>query len=251
MKITAIIPARYASTRLPGKPLIDMLGKPLIQRVVEQARKAIDNVVVATDDERIKEAVEKFGGRAVMTSEKCPSGTDRCREAFEKLGEESDVVINLQGDEPFIDPSLITRLGKAFEDPSTDIATLTVPFPKTATFKDLNNPNSPKIVLDKNGNAMYFSRSVIPFLRDEDPDTWACKHTYYKHIGVYAFRSDVLKEVAALPQGTLEKCESLEQLRWLESGYRIKVIETDHSTIGIDTPEDMAKAIEFIKAHGE
>lgn len=251
MKTIAIIPARYASTRLPGKPLIDMLGKPLIQRVVEQAQKVLDNVVVATDDERILSAVESFGGKAVMTGKDCPSGTDRCREAYEKIDHNYDVVINLQGDEPFIDPSLILQLSKAFDDPKIDIATLAVPFPQDSTFEALNNPNSPKIVLDNSGNAIYFSRSVIPYLRNEDRDTWASKHKYLKHIGVYAFRSTVLKEVTSLKQGTLEKCESLEQLRWLEAGYRIKVIETDHATIGIDTPEDMKKAINLLKNQGE
>ena len=246
LKFIAIIPARYASTRFPGKPLAKLGGKPVIQRVYERVTSVISNAVVATDDERIYAAVESFGGKVVMTSENHKSGTDRCWEAYQKQGEEYDVVINVQGDEPFIAESQLRSIMACFEDEATDIATLVKPFAESDGLAALQNPNSPKVVLDNESRAIYFSRSVIPYLRGVEPEEWLLKHTFYKHIGMYAFRRDVLREVTALPQSTLEKAESLEQLRWLENGYKIGVGVTNIETVGIDTPEDLERAEEFL-----
>ncbi|MBQ1227342.1 MAG: 3-deoxy-manno-octulosonate cytidylyltransferase [Alistipes sp.] len=248
MKYIAIIPARYASTRFPGKPLAMLGGKPVIQRVWEQVSSVVDAAVVATDDERIAQAVESFGGRAIMTSPNHKSGTDRCWEAYQKQGEEFDVVINVQGDEPFIAHSQLRAIMACFEDENTDIATLVKPFAEEDGLSALENPNSPKVVLDNDSCAVYFSRSVIPYLRGVEREDWLKHHTFYKHIGMYAFRRDVLGEVTALPQSTLEKAESLEQLRWLENGYKIGVGISDVETVGIDTPEDLERAEEFLKA---
>lgn len=248
LKYIAIIPARYASTRFPGKPLAMLGGKPVIQRVWEQVSSVVDAAVVATDDERIAQAVESFGGRAIMTSPNHKSGTDRCWEAYQKLGEEFDVVINVQGDEPFIAHSQLRAIMACFEDENTDIATLVKPFAEEDGLSALENPNSPKVVLDNDSCAVYFSRSVIPYLRGVEREDWLKHHTFYKHIGMYAFRRDVLGEVTALPQSTLEKAESLEQLRWLENGYKIGVGISDVETVGIDTPEDLERAEEFLKA---
>ncbi|MCD7936784.1 MAG: 3-deoxy-manno-octulosonate cytidylyltransferase [Tannerellaceae bacterium] len=249
MKFIGIIPARYASTRFPGKPLADMDGKPMIQRVYEQVKDGLDQVVVATDDERIEAAVKGFGGHVVMTSANHKSGTDRCYEAFCKAGTGYDIIINIQGDEPFIHPSQIDALKECFTDPSIHIATLVKPFRQTDDFeKDLFNPNSPKVVLNKNREALYFSRSVIPYIRGQHHHTeWLQTHTFYKHIGLYGYRADVLAEITQLPQSSLELAESLEQLRWLENGFRIKVGITEQETIGIDTPEDMEKALKFLR----
>lgn len=249
MKFLAIIPARYASTRFEGKPLAVLGGKPVIQRVYEQVS-AVTDAVVATDDERIFKAVEDFGGRVVMTSPDHKSGTDRCWEAYCNSGVEYDVIVNVQGDEPFIRRSQIEAIEKCFDDPATDIATLVRPFSEEEGLEALENPNSPKVVLDSEQRAIYFSRSVIPYLRGVDRSEWLKRHTFYKHIGMYAFRTEVLKRITALPQSTLEKAESLEQLRWLENGYRIGVGITDAETIGIDTPEDLKKAEEWLASHG-
>ena len=251
MKFIAIIPARYASTRFPGKPLARLGGKPVIERVYEQVAGVLDDAVVATDDERIRDAVRAFGGRVEMTSPDHRSGTDRCREAYERLGAEYDVVVNVQGDEPFIRPSQLETVKRCFDDPSTDIATLVKPFAEADGLAALENPNSPKVVLDAQSRAIYFSRSVIPYLRGVERSQWLAHHTFYKHIGLYAFRTEVLRAVTALPQSTLEKAESLEQLRWLENGYRIGVGITDVETIGIDTPQDLARAEEFLSHHPE
>lgn len=248
LKYIAIIPARYASTRFPGKPLAMLAGKPVIQRVWEQVSGVVDAAVVATDDERIAQAVESFGGRAIMTSPDHKSGTDRCWEAYQKQGEEFDVVINVQGDEPFIAHSQLRAIMACFEDENTDIATLVKPFAEEDGLAALENPNSPKVVLDNNSCAVYFSRSVIPYLRGVEREEWLKHHTFYKHIGMYAFRRDVLGEVTSLPQSILEKAESLEQLRWLENGYKIGVGISDVETVGIDTPEDLERAEEFLKS---
>ncbi|MBQ5574052.1 MAG: 3-deoxy-manno-octulosonate cytidylyltransferase [Bacteroidaceae bacterium] len=242
----AIIPARFASTRFPGKPLAILGGKPVIQRVYEQAKKVFENVFVATDDDRIYDAVEQFGGKAIMTSPNHKSGTDRCYEAYQKCGIETDVVVNIQGDEPFIHQSQLQTIKELFLQPETDIATLVKPFASDTSFDVLSNPNSPKVVVDDNWNALYFSRSVIPYLRGKETETWASEHTYYKHIGLYAFKSDVLGKVTSLEQAPLEIAESLEQLRWLSAGYTIKVGKTNVETIGIDTPEDLAAAEKFL-----
>jgi 3-deoxy-manno-octulosonate cytidylyltransferase (CMP-KDO synthetase) len=247
MKFIGIIPARYASTRFPGKPLADMGGRPMIRRVYEQVVKTVDNLYVATDDDRIEETVKKFGGNAVMTSEQHCSGTDRCYEAICKIGEGYDVVINIQGDEPFIRPEQIELLKNCFSDSETQIATLVKPFDKDGNFeKTLFNPNSPKVVINNCHEAMYFSRSVIPYVRDVGYMEWLKNHTFYKHIGLYAYRTDILKKIASLPQTTLEKAENLEQLRWLENGYKIKVAITHLETVGIDTPEDLEKALSYM-----
>ena len=244
MKFIGLIPARYASTRFPGKPLALLAGKPVIQHVYEQASKVLDAVYVATDDERIYNKVEEFGGKAVMTSTEHHSGTDRIEEALLKVGGDFDVVVNIQGDEPFIQKSQIETLCKCFDDKNTQIATLGKPF---ESIEAVENPNSPKIVLDNNGYAMYFSRSIIPFIRGVEKREWLKKHTFLKHLGVYAYRSNVLNEITKLPQSELELAESLEQLRWLQNGYKIKVGLTNAETVGIDTPDDLKRAEEFIR----
>jgi 3-deoxy-manno-octulosonate cytidylyltransferase (CMP-KDO synthetase) len=249
LRFIVIIPARYASTRFPAKPLALLGGKPVIQRVYEQVSGVVSDVVVATDDERIYEAVEGFGGRVVMTSSNHKSGTDRCWEAYQKQGEEYDVVINVQGDEPFIAHSQLRAIMDCFNDETTDIATLVKPFTEEDGIEALENPNSPKVVLDKQSRAIYFSRSVIPYLRGVEREEWLKKHTYYKHIGMYAFRADVLRQVTSLEQSPLELAESLEQLRWLENGYKIGVGISDVETVGIDTPEDVILAEQYIQQH--
>lgn len=251
MKFIGIIPARYASTRFPGKPLADMNGKLMIQRVYEQVSKALTDVWVATDDQRIMDAVTSFGGNVVMTSSEHKSGTDRCYEAYLKIAKPFDVIINIQGDEPFIAPEQIEAIKACFIDSTIQLATLVKPFRKEDGFEVLFNPNSPKVVLNKDNEAIYFSRSIVPYIRGEHHSKWLDNHIFYKHIGMYAYRPDVLKEITSLEQSSLEKAESLEQLRWIENGYKIKVGFTDFETIGIDTPEDMDKALEFLKQKGE
>lgn len=219
----------------------------MIQRVYEQVSGVMDDAYVATDDERIEAAVKAFGGKVVMTSVHHKSGTDRCYEAMTRIGGQFDVVVNIQGDEPFIQPSQLHSIQACFHDPATQIATLVKPFTPQDGLQALQNPNSPKVVLDKNHNALYFSRSVIPYLRGVDAAEWLSRHTYYKHIGLYAYRTEVLKEITALPQSSLELAESLEQLRWLENGYVIKAGITEVETIGIDTPQDLQRAEEFLK----
>lgn len=246
LKFVGIIPARYASTRFPGKPLVSLGGKPVIQRVYEQVSKVLTDVYVATDDERIRATVEGFGGKAIMTSPDHQSGTDRIEEAVEKLGGNYDVVINIQGDEPFIQESQIETLCQCFDEPDTQIATLGKPFTSEQELAELENPNSPKIVTDNRGFAMYFSRSVIPYLRNVPKEQWLSSHTYLKHIGLYAYQREILRTVTRLPQSPLEKVESLEQLRWLQNGYRIKVGITNVETVGIDTPADLERAEKFL-----
>lgn len=247
MKFIGIIPARYASTRFPAKPLAILGGKPVIQRVYEQVAGVLDEAYVATDDERIEAAVRSFGGKVVMTSINHKSGTDRCYEAYTKVGHGYDIVVNIQGDEPFIQHSQLEVVKACFEDTTTQIATLVKPFIPEDGFDALENVNSPKVVVNKNMNALYFSRSIIPFQRNADKEDWLKGHTYYKHIGLYAYRADVLKEITSLSQSSLEMAESLEQLRWLENGYTIKVGISEVETIGIDTPQDLARAEEFLK----
>lgn len=246
MKFIAIIPARYASTRFPAKPLAMLGGKPVIRRVYEQVAGVLDDAVVATDDRRIYDAIAAFGGKVVMTSTEHRSGTDRCWEAYLKQNLKYDVVVNVQGDEPFIRASQLETLKRCFDDPATDIATLVKPFTEADGLAALENPNSPKVVLDARSRAIYFSRSVIPYLRGVERTEWLARHTFYKHIGLYAFRTEVLRAVTSLPPSPLEKAESLEQLRWLENGYKIGVGITDVETIGIDTPEDLEKAEAFL-----
>jgi len=257
MKFIGIIPARYASTRFPGKPLAMIGDKPMIQRVYEQAKKALDMVVVATDDERIFEAVKGFGGEVVMTRTDHKCGTDRCLEAFEKVTaslsevrplccQKSDwVVINIQGDEPFIQPEQIEAIKSCFP---TEIATLVKPYTEQDTWADLENPNTPKVVFSEvDHHAVLFSRSIIPYLRGVDKQEWLKQGKHYRHIGMYAYRADVLAQITQLPQSEMEKNESLEQLRWLENGYQIKVAVCNTYSMGIDTPADLEKANRMIK----
>ena len=246
MKFTAIIPARFASSRFPGKPLAMLGGKRVIQRVYEQAANALGDAWVATDDDRIMQAVKDFGGQALMTRSDHKSGTDRIEEALQQLvtkGYAPDVVINIQGDEPFVQRSQLQTLMSLFDDPDTQIATLGKRF-KSA--EAAMNPNSPKIVTDARGFALYFSRSVIPYVRGAQHDDWFSHFSYLKHLGLYAYRCQVLHEITRLPQSPLELAESLEQLRWLENGYRIRVGLTDVETVGIDTPEDLQRAEAFL-----
>lgn len=245
MKFIGIIPARYASTRFPGKPLAILGGKPVIQRVYEQVVSVLGEAYVATDDDRIFQVVESFGGKAVMTRSDHKSGTDRIEEAAQKLSTDADVIINVQGDEPFIQKSQLETVKALFDDPQVQIGTLGKPFD---TMEAVQNPNSPKIVTDINGYAMYFSRSVIPYIRGKESSEWLQHFPFLKHIGLYAYRRDVLSQITKLPQSPLEIAESLEQLRWLQNGYRIKVGLTDVETVGIDTPEDLQRAEQFILA---
>ncbi|MBR6264701.1 MAG: 3-deoxy-manno-octulosonate cytidylyltransferase [Prevotella sp.] len=240
-----IIPARYSSTRFPGKPLAMLGGKPVIQHVYEKVSSVMDAVYVATDDQRICDVVTGFGGRVIMTSPDHKSGTDRIAEAWRKINSDADVVINVQGDEPFVQPSQITSLSSCFEDSSTEIATLGKPF---NSIEEVENPNSPKIVVDKRGFAMYFSRSVIPFVRGKEREKWLESYPFLKHLGIYAYRGSILEQLTQLPQSPLEIAESLEQLRWLENGFRIRVGITNIETVGIDTPEDLLRAEDFLKS---
>jgi 3-deoxy-manno-octulosonate cytidylyltransferase (CMP-KDO synthetase) len=243
--IIGIIPARYASTRFPAKPLADIDGKSMIQRVYEQVAKSksITTAIVATDHQEIYDHVKKFGGEVCMTSENHVSGTDRCYETLTLQKQTFDYVINIQGDEPFIQPEQIDLLS-ALLDGNTEIATLV----KIIDQQDqLFNANVVKAVVSKNKEALYFSRSTVPHIRNTDESEWLTKHTFYKHIGMYGYRSDILKQLTQLEVSSLEKAESLEQLRWLENGFKIKVAETKTETIGIDTPDDLEKAIHHLK----
>lgn len=242
MKILGIIPARYASTRFLGKPLADVNGKPMIQRVYEQAKKckALSDVLVATDDERIEKEVKKFKGKVVMTSSKHESGTDRCYEAMIITGEKYDAVINIQGDEPFIHPDQISKVAKCFTDKNVQLATLVMKIDNT---NELTNPNTIKVIINKKKDAIYFSRTAIPYYRGKDFSESVKLHTYYKHVGIYGYRTDILAEVIKLKRSSLEIAESLEQLRWLENGYKISVELTTHESHSIDTPEDLKNAL--------
>ena len=241
-----IIPARYASTRFPGKPLAMLGGMTMIERVYRQVSLVLDKVVVATDDDRIIEAVEAFGGKAVMTSTEHRSGTDRCQEAYLKNGGHEDVIINIQGDEPFIQPDQLRAIMACFDDEETDIATLVRPFDTSRPYSELENPNTPKVVLDNQMRARYFSRSVIPFVRGKEHEQWPGATHYFTHVGMYAYRAPVLEAITRLPQSSLELAESLEQLRWLENGYTIKAGITTTATIGIDTPDDLVRANKYL-----
>ena len=243
MKVLGIIPARYASSRFPGKPLIDLKGKTMIQRVYEGAKKStrITEVIVATDDQRIYDEVVRFGGKAMMTNENHPSGTDRCAEVAANFPE-MDVVINIQGDEPLVDFRQLDQLIDAFENPKTDIATLGN---LTMTHEDVENPNRIKVVVNAKNTALYFSRSAIPNSYHSKGNPLE-NYPYMRHIGLYAYRSSVLKELTKLEPTSLEKIESLEQLRWLYHGYAIQLVETTIETPNIDVPEDVEKVLEFL-----
>lgn len=248
LRIAGIIPARYASTRFPGKPIAMLGDRTVIQRVYEQAAKSLGIVYVATDDDRIRETVEKFGGKAIMTSPYHISGTDRCSEAVSLIESETDlkidVVINIQGDEPFIRPVQIELLASCFTDDSVEIATL---IRKVLPGEDLQNINQVKVVISKEGDAIYFSRAVIPYMRDAEINEWTERHTYFKHLGIYGYRTSILKKLTSLERSSLEIAESLEQNRWLENGYTIRTAVTEWESIGIDTPEDLERAKGLIK----
>lgn len=243
---TGIIPARYASRRFPGKPLVMIGGKPMIQRVYEQSSKALEDVYVATDDTRIRDSVLGFGGRVVMTSDKHQSGTDRCAEALSLISSETgrkiDVVINIQGDEPFIRPEEINLLISCFSDDRIDIATLVR---KAGPDEDIFDPNQPKVIISKSGDAIYFSRAAIPFVRGSGMKEWTHLYAYYLHLGLYGYKAKALETITKLPPSPLETAESLEQNRWIENGFRIRTAITDWMSISIDTPEDLQKAIQL------
>lgn len=242
MKVIGIIPARYASTRFPAKPLIDIAGQTMIQRVYNQVKQAskINEVIIATDDQRIYDHVLSFGGRVIMTDKNHQSGTDRCAEVLENI-HDFDIAINIQGDEPLIDPEQIDLLISCFETPGTDIATLVR---KVETNEELFNENKPKVVLSSSGKAIYFSRQAIPFQRGVEADKWLENQTYFNHIGIYGFRVNTLKEVSKLPLSNLEQTEALEQLRWIDNGYTIQTAISNHNNEAIDTPEDLAYILE-------
>ena len=243
MKILGIIPARYASTRFPGKPLTLINNKPMIRHVYERAIKAksLTEVFVATDDKRIEDAALSFGGKVIMTSDKNRSGTDRCMEAYEKLekqGKSFDVVINIQGDEPYIHPEQIDLAASCFNNPDVNIATLAI---KLTSEEELFNPNIIRVVFDIHKKALYFSRNPIPFVRNFERKNWLANHQYYKHIGIYAYRPNTLQQITRLDTSPLEQAESLEQLRWLENGFKIHIEITEFESIAVDTPEDLLK----------
>ena len=241
MKTAAIIPARMGSTRFPGKVLANLGGKPIVQWVWERTKASkADEVIIASDSEEVIRAVKAFGGNAQMTSPNHPSGSDRIWEVAAKL--DCDIIINVQGDEPFVEPTVIDRLIDVMQaSPAPDMATVVVP----ATREQIgNNPNSPKVVIDVNDYALYFSRSPIPFLR-----TGGTEMPLYRHWGIYAYSRSALKKFVSLPESPLEKCEKLEQLRALENGMKIKVIKTEFQSIGIDTPEDLESAEKYLQDH--
>ena len=247
MNYIAIIPARYASTRFPGKPLVIINGKPMVQNVYEQAKKIFNTVYVATDDDRIFSVVEKFGGNVVMTMKKHKSGTDRCAEAIIKIekitNQNFDIIVNIQGDEPFINPEQLLQIKKCFKSRKTQIATLVKLINNQ---EDMTNPNKPKVVVNAKDEAIYFSRSLIPYIRSVKKEKWIQNHKFYKHIGLYAYRKDILLEITKLEQSSLEIAETLEQLRWIENSYKIKVAYTEHESISIDTPKDLENVTQTI-----
>lgn len=248
MKVLVLIPARYASTRFPGKPLAKIAGKEMILRVCGQVAATGFDLAVATDDSRIYDTVTAAGYRAVMTRADHPSGTDRLAEAYAKIGGNYDVVVNVQGDEPFIRPEQINDIVGIFAKyPGTRLATLARPYPQDRSYEGLEDPNMVKLVMGDDGRALYFSRSVIPYLRGVDKKEWPARHQYYSHIGIYAYTPSALAEIVRIPRGSLEIAESLEQLRWLQHGYEVRVAVSDFPTIGIDTPEDLAAAEAFLK----
>ena len=241
-KFIGIIPARYASSRFPGKPLADIGGMTMIERVYRQVCKELDEVYVATDDNRIYDAVTAFGGKVVMTSANHKSGTDRVNEAYQTIDTEANIVINIQGDEPFVAPEQIAEIKSCFDDETTQIATLARQYDKSGGFEGGFDPNKVKVIFDKSNYAIYFSRAILPYVRNYKWQEWLDNRDFFIHVGMYAYRSEVLNQITQLPQSSLEIAESLEQLRWIENGYKIKVAITDSPTIGIDTPEDLEKA---------
>ncbi len=245
MSIIGIIPARYASTRFPGKPLVMIDGKTMLQRVVEQSKKAslLTEIVVATDDTRIETHCKEIGVKCIITSANHPSGSDRCQEAYKLSGSKANYIINIQGDEPFLHPEQINSLAKAC-DGATELATQMI---KCSNYEMLADTGEVKIVLNETNEALFFSRSIIPFVKNEKTENWHLKHSYYRHVGMYAYRSDILEKISKLPVSSLEKAESLEQLRWLQNGFKIKCVETSYESHCIDTPEDIEKVLKLMK----
>ncbi|MCX8019561.1 MAG: 3-deoxy-manno-octulosonate cytidylyltransferase [Chitinophagaceae bacterium] len=244
--IAGIIPARYASTRFPGKPLIDIKGKSMIRRVYEQAIKAesLSFVAVATDDERIYQHVKSWGGHVIMTSAQHQSGTERCLEAIKKAEGNFEYIINIQGDEPLLNPEQINQLAAALKSDSVEIATQ---IKKAERYEWLANPGEVKVVINSRKEALYFSRNIIPYVKDIPENEWHKAFTFFRHVGLYAYRKDILEQIASLPASPLEKAESLEQLRWLENGYRILCVETEYESLCVDTPEDFERILPLIK----
>jgi 3-deoxy-manno-octulosonate cytidylyltransferase (CMP-KDO synthetase) len=248
MQFLGLIPARYDSTRFPGKPLADIAGKSMIRRVYEQSSAFFEYVYVATEDDRIKDHVLEFGGKVVMTSSEHHSGTDRCAEASlivtDAEGMKFDVIINIQGDEPFIQTEQLKLICSCFNDSETEIASLVK---KITNAEDLVNPNIPKVILNNKLEAIYFSRSTIPYIRNVPLDKWLARHIFFKHIGLYAYRYETLQILTKLPPSSLEIAESLEQIRWIENGFKIKIAETNTENLAIDTPQDLEKILEYIR----
>jgi 3-deoxy-manno-octulosonate cytidylyltransferase (CMP-KDO synthetase) len=246
--IVGIIPARYSSTRFPGKALCDIKGKTMVQRVYEQAKRSthLHKVVVATDDQRIIDNVLSFGGEVIMTASTHPSGTDRCWDALQQLKEQYQYVINIQGDEPFINPKQIDELASVLKDGTTELATQMIP---VDSYEMLADEGEVKIVLNSNNEALYFSRAIIPYIKNADKKEWHKHFQYYRHVGMYAYRSDVLEKITKLPVSSLEKVESLEQLRWVENGFKIKCVPTAFDSHCIDTPEDLEKMLKVMESN--
>lgn len=248
MQFLGLIPARYSSSRFPGKPLADIGGKTMIHRVYEQASLCFEQVYIATDDNRIQNHVLEFGGKVVMTSSEHNSGTDRCAEAASIInkaeGNRFDIIINIQGDEPFIQPDQLKLVCSCFDDADTEIASLVK---KISNAEELANPNIPKVILNNNQEAIYFSRSIIPYLRNVPEDQWYSKHIFFKHIGLYAYRYETLMKLTKLTPSTLEIAESLEQIRWIQNGFKIKIAETNTENLAIDTPGDLEKVREYMR----
>lgn len=251
METIAIIPARYGSTRLPAKPLALIGGEPMVWRVYQRVAEALgyDNVYVATDHEDVAEAVTSRGGNAIIAAGMITCGTERCEKALRISGRKPDVVINVQGDEPFIRPDHILKLANCFNSPEVEIATIARRFNPEEDFEALFSPDSPKVVMDENNDALYFSRSIIPYVRDKNWKEWIYATDFYMHIGTYAFRPETLKKVVALPVCAIEKAEKLEQLRWLNAGFRIRVAITDSHLFSIDTPADLDAANDYFRKH--
>ena len=248
MNTIAIIPARYDSTRFPGKPLAKIGGKTMIERVYRQAEKAtrVNEIIVATDDERIKQEVERFGGKVVMTGSHHINGTERCAEVMESAYINADIIVNIQGDEPFILPEQIDELVKCFDDENAEIATLVK---KADNEELLNYSGEVKVVYDIEKYAMYFSRQTIPFIQKTAKENWLEKQAHYLHVGIYGFRDYILNDIVKLPESKLEKLESLEQIRWLENGYKIKLGFTTHTSMAVETPEDLIAAEAYFQKH--
>ena len=250
MKVLGIIPARFNSSRFPGKPLATIGGKPMIIHVLERASlcKEISRLIVATDNPIIMDTVIKHGYEAMLTAESHPSGTDRCAEILSKIEDEPDICINIQGDEPFLDPDQLSALISCFKNSDCQISTLKH---RINNQEELFSPDAVKVITDKNGKALYFSRSPLPYLRDQNEESWLSKQDYYRHIGLYGFKAEILKKVSKIEESSLEKAEKLEQLRWMENGFSVFVATSDKPNIAVDTPHDLKKAENYYKSQSQ